>query len=157
MLKNAKVGEAILREWRAIKQLQIRRRISEMPQRCRTLCQNSGDRIKSDLWWFRWFLHVEPAFWSPAQWIMEPLVRVILRRWERAFQKVEMNWEPRSEIMSSGQPWRLYTVWRKRVMSSSASREAHGMKCRIFIRRSIMTRTCLYVVPSRSQLGRPMT
>jgi hypothetical protein len=46
----AEFKEAIVREWRTIKQSQIRGRISEMPQQCRILCQNGGDRIKSDLW-----------------------------------------------------------------------------------------------------------
>jgi hypothetical protein len=46
----AEFKEAIVREWRRITQAQIRRRISEMPKRCRILCSNEGARIKSDLW-----------------------------------------------------------------------------------------------------------
>jgi hypothetical protein len=46
----AEFKEAIMREWRRITQAQIRRRISEMPKRCRILCNNEGVRIKSDLW-----------------------------------------------------------------------------------------------------------
>jgi transposase len=42
--------EAILREWRHIAQDEIRRRIREMPWRCRKLCINNGDRIRSNLW-----------------------------------------------------------------------------------------------------------
>ena len=41
---------AILREWRHITQDEIRRRIREMPWRCRKLCINNGDRIRSNLW-----------------------------------------------------------------------------------------------------------
>lgn len=42
--------EAILREWRHVTQDEIRRRIREMPWRCRKLCINNGDRIRSNLW-----------------------------------------------------------------------------------------------------------
>lgn len=42
--------EAILREWRHVTQDEIRRRIREMPWRCRKLCTNNGDRIRSNLW-----------------------------------------------------------------------------------------------------------
>lgn len=46
----AEFKEAIVREWKHMTQAQIRRRISEMPKRYRTLCSNGGARIKSDLW-----------------------------------------------------------------------------------------------------------
>jgi len=42
--------EAILREWRHVSQKEVRRRIREMPWRCRKLCINNGDRIRSNLW-----------------------------------------------------------------------------------------------------------
>ena len=42
--------EAIRREWRHATQEEIRRRIRELPWRCRKLCNNNGDRIRSNLW-----------------------------------------------------------------------------------------------------------
>ena len=42
--------QAIWREWKRIKQSEIRRRIAEMPNRCLKLTQNGGNRIKSNLW-----------------------------------------------------------------------------------------------------------
>ena len=41
---------AIIREWRRISQAQIRRRISEMPWRCKMLAELKGARIRSKLW-----------------------------------------------------------------------------------------------------------
>jgi transposase len=42
--------EAIVREWKAVSIAQIRRRIREMPERCKKLMSNGGERIKSELW-----------------------------------------------------------------------------------------------------------
>jgi hypothetical protein len=42
--------DAIQAEWRKIQLSEIRKRISEMPRRCRNLTKNSGNRIKSRLW-----------------------------------------------------------------------------------------------------------
>jgi hypothetical protein len=42
--------EAIQREWDRITQAQIRRRIRDMPSRCKELTVNNGERIKSYLW-----------------------------------------------------------------------------------------------------------
>jgi len=42
--------EAILAEWRHITIAQIRRRISEMPERCKYMVNTMGNRYKSNLW-----------------------------------------------------------------------------------------------------------
>ena len=42
--------EAIQSEWRCVTQAEIKRRISEMPLRCKYLIDNNGARYKSSLW-----------------------------------------------------------------------------------------------------------
>lgn len=42
--------EAILAAWRSVTQAQIRRRIREMPWRCRRVVELKGARVKSNLW-----------------------------------------------------------------------------------------------------------
>jgi hypothetical protein len=42
--------EAIKAEWRRIPLAEIRRRISEVPDRCERVMQLEGARIKSSLW-----------------------------------------------------------------------------------------------------------
>ena len=41
---------AILREWNQITREEIRKRISEMPWRCRKVIELEGKRIRSNLW-----------------------------------------------------------------------------------------------------------
>ena len=46
----AEFKAAIQMEWDRITLAQIRRRIREMPNRCKQLVELNGDRIRSDLW-----------------------------------------------------------------------------------------------------------
>ena len=74
---------------------------------------------------------------------------VVPRIWKRRFQKWEINGAPRSETMSSGNPWRRTTFAKIRfVVSKPEMALEHGIKCAILVNRS--TTTKMESCPSKS-------
>ena len=79
--------------------------------------------------------------------------KVVLRRLLSCCQKLLTNYIPRSEIIVLGALCSLYILLTKLLTSSSIKSPVTRMRCCILVRRSIITRICLYALPWRWHTG----